>query len=383
MHSYWQHCMRVTVAIGAAALLACTPQPGPTPTQLGQAATRTTAAVLTPTAAPPTATALIATAAATRTPAAPAATATPGLSLVAGQWTMLFYHPGLEQVVLVNGGPDRGKAADDPLELWAWDGAQWTLLSADPDGPRWRNFASAAFDTARQVLVLHGGVQSRGVRLDDTWEWDGQTWTQHTEPGPGPREGAEAAYDAARGQLVVFGGATTGETIAGDTWAWDGAAWTQVATSSPAPRFPITLGYDAAREVVLLYGGHYVGDSGVLEYSDLWAWDGAAWRELSPASPNPGDRIVTRLVFDPMEARVLLFAGGSEPASTEMWAWDGAAWSQRAVDGAPLRSGMGSAYDPGRDVIVAFGGVERPGGTAVTDTWEWDRQTWRCVHGCE
>ena len=56
-------------------------------------------------------------------------------TLTAGQWTHLFYHDELEQVILVNGGPERGKPATDPLELWGWDEEQWSLISADENGP--------------------------------------------------------------------------------------------------------------------------------------------------------------------------------------------------------------------------------------------------------
>jgi len=41
------------------------------------------------------------------------------------------------------------------------------------------------------------------------------------------------------------------------------------------------------------------------------------------------------------------------------------------------------ANDPGRNRLVVFGGVDNPGGTAITDTWEWDGQTWTCVQGCK
>jgi hypothetical protein len=26
--------------------------------------------------------------------------------------------------------------------------------------------------------------------------------------------------------------------------------------------------------------------------------------------------------------------------------------------------------------------VDRPGGAALDDTWEWDREKWICVHNC-
>jgi hypothetical protein len=127
--------------------------------------TPTTVKVETPTFVPPT-----------EAPSPTLPPAEPERTLVAGQWTQLFYQPGLEKVVLVNGGPDRGKPADDPLELWAWDGAAWTLLSADPQGPRWRNFPGASFDTARSRLIIRGGLQDSSHRFEDTWEWDGENW---------------------------------------------------------------------------------------------------------------------------------------------------------------------------------------------------------------
>jgi hypothetical protein len=39
-------------------------------------------------------------------------------------------HAALGQVVLLNGGPERGKPATAPLELWGWDGTQWICMYA-------------------------------------------------------------------------------------------------------------------------------------------------------------------------------------------------------------------------------------------------------------
>lgn len=305
-------------------------------------------------------------------------------ALTAGQWNTLFYHPLLEQVILVNGGPDRGKQADDPLELWAWDGVNWKLLSADPQGPRWRNFASAAFDTQRNVLVLHGGLQNATNRMDDTWEWDGQTWKQFAVPGPGFREASEMAYDEARGRTLLFGGTNDEFEMLGDTWAWDGSQWTQVSTTGPAPRFPISMVYDAAREMVLLFGGHVVSGNEAVNYNDLWEWDGKSWREILVEGDKPTVRLIAEMVFDPANQRLLLFGGGeSNEFFNDLWSWDGTAWSQTAESGAPARSGMSGAFDVARGKLVAFGGVDKPGGQAITDTWEWDGKEWKCIDGCQ
>ena len=313
-------------------------------------------------------------------PTSPAVDPEPGLA--AGQWNMLFYHPRLQRVILVNGGPDRGKPAGDPLELWAWDGAQWSLVSADPGGPSWRNFVGAAFDTRRNVLVLHSGLQNAANRMEETWEWDGQSWRRFDVPGPGFREGAMMAYDEARGEVVLFGGAGEEFEMLGDTWTWDGNEWTQASTSGPSPRFPSAIVYDAAREKVLLFSGHSVDGNEFIDYEDLWAWDGSTWTEIVVDGDKPGPRNIAQMVYRPSTQEVLLFGGGQDEFLGDLWSWDGTSWTQSSDSGAPTRSGSGGAYDPLRDRLVIFGGVERPGGTAVSDTWEWDGQTWECVWGC-
>jgi hypothetical protein len=309
--------------------------------------------------------------------------AEPGPDLVAGQWNTLFYHPRLQRVILVNGGPDRGKPASDPLELWAWDGAQWSLVSADPQGPAWRNFVGAAFDTQRNVLVLHSGLQNAGSRVDETWEWDGQTWTRFDVPGPGFREGSVMAYDGARGEMVLFGGGGEDFEMLGDTWTWDGNEWTQASTSGPSPRFPSAIVYDAAREKVLLFSGHSVDGNDFIDYDDLWEWDGSTWSEIVVAGEKPGPRNIAQMVYYPPTQEVLLSGGGEAEFLGDLWSWDGTSWRRLSEGGAPARSGAGAAYDPVRDRLVVFGGVERPGGTAISDTWEWDGQTWECVWGCK
>lgn len=310
-------------------------------------------------------------------------TSEPGRTLVAGQWTTLFYHPDLQKVILVNGGPDRGKPAGDPLELWAWDGSEWTLVSADPQGPRWRNFMGAAFDTKRNVLVIHSGLQDTRNRFEDTWEWNGRAWTEFTGPGPGFREGAVMAYDRAREEIVLFGGGNEDFEMLGDTWTWDGSQWTQASTSGPSPRYPSAIVYDAARQKVLLFSGHFVSANDYINYNDFWEWDGSAWREIVVEGEKPSARNIAQMVYNPATEDVLLLGGGEEEFLGDLWSWDGTAWTRIDESGAPARSGMSGAYDPVRDRLVVFGGVDRPGGTAITDTWEWDGQTWTCVWECK
>jgi hypothetical protein len=320
--------------------------------------------------------------------AVPLATGTPystdeALSPALGNWHDMVYHERVGQLVLVNGGPETGKPGTDPLELWGWDGSRWSLLSADPNGPRWRNFASVAYDTGRQVLVLYGGLQSETGQFAETWEWDGRAWVQRAGDGPGPREGAGMAYDSARGKVVLFGGAQMGQMM-NDTWEWDGQSWTQVPSDGPSARFPAGFAYDAARQRVLLFGGHAIDQGGFTTYGDTWLWDGAAWQSVSETGPAPRDG--ARAVFDPQTETILLFGGVQIDPSvqyfTDTWQWDGAQWQEAEVSGPPGRVHPAMAFDPSRGRIVLAGGSNAPG-VLLPDVWEWDGGAWTCVHACD
>jgi hypothetical protein len=137
---------------------------------------------------------------------------------------------------------------------------------------------------------------------------------------------------------------------------------------------------------MLIYGGHDVRTSEDIPFfDDSWTWDGEIWRELLLTGPHPGIRVATSFVFDPIRQQLLMFGGaGLENFHSDLWAWDGSQWNLLAEDtGMPLRSGFNIvAYDASRDVFVLFGGVDRPGGQVVDETWEWDRETWTCAAGC-
>jgi hypothetical protein len=70
------------------------------------------------------------------------------------------------------------------------------------------------------------------------------------------------AYDSATSQLILFGGANT--TIDDDTWAFDGTTWTQLSpATSPPPTTGAALTDDASTGQLVMFGGS--GDSGYSE----------------------------------------------------------------------------------------------------------------------
>ena len=136
--------------------------------------------------------------------------------------------------------------------------------------PPARDYASMAYDSGTGQLVLFGGYDSSsGGFLNDTWTWNGTTWTQQSPTtSPPARDFASMAYDSVTGQLVLFGGlGSSGEL--NDTWTWNGTTWTQQSpATSPSARDFASMAYDSVTGQLVLFGGQ--SSSGNL--NDTWTY---------------------------------------------------------------------------------------------------------------
>jgi hypothetical protein len=144
------------------------------------------------------------------------------------------------------------------------------------------------------MVVLFGGSDNPSSLncLSDTWEWNGITWTQRTPVAAPPGRVYHAmAYDSARGVTVVFGGISmAGGGLMADTWEWNGTNWTQrTPATSPPVRYAHAMVFDSARGVTVLFGGDpfFISGSGS-PLSDTWEWNGTNWTQRAPATPPPG-----------------------------------------------------------------------------------------------
>src|ERR1700761_9022281 len=91
---------------------------------------------------------------------------------------------------------------------------------------------------ASLAAVLLGGASAQAASPSLT------AWAQangssngctDTCPGAPTARGADSiAYDGSTGNVVLFGGVTDGFLNLNDTWTWDGSTWTQVADASDA-----------------------------------------------------------------------------------------------------------------------------------------------------
>jgi hypothetical protein len=232
----------------------------------------------------------------------------PAASPPARSSATMAYDPSSGQVVLFGGAGNSGLLGD----TWTWNGTTWTQQTPAMSPPA-RDTAMMAYDPSSGLVVLFGGQGDGGLdSLGDTWAWNGTTWTQQT-PAMSPPSRAVAAmtYDANSGQMLLFGGNGNGVDLSffNDTWMWNGTTWTQL---SPATSPPLTaqamMAYDANSGQIVLFGG--VNDEGLNVLGDTWTWNGTTWTQQTPVT-SPEARFSAAMAYDASSGQVVLFGGGS------------------------------------------------------------------------
>ncbi|MGH9077861.1 MAG: Kelch repeat-containing protein [Acidimicrobiales bacterium] len=275
--------------------------------------------------------------------------------------------------------------------------ATWDALS--PSGasvPAPRQGGAMAYDGATGQVVLFGGLSGNGILLNDTWLWNGTSWTRaQPTTSPAPTQGAAMAYDDNLRELILFGGETQPSrsdapaVVSNQTWAWNGQSWYLIATPvAPPARMGATMGtYDGGSGQFVLFGGTAIDTAGAGRLlDDTWTFDGSAWTLRGPGS-TPPPRSAAVSSWDPEAGGLVLFGGavsqGPSPGQPEgvttwladTWTWDGQTWAQVATPvSPPARSGATLSYDGDLHAGVLFGG-QGAGGPA-SDTWTFNGSAW-------
>lgn len=142
-------------------------------------------------------------------------------------------------------------------------------------------------------------------------------------------------------------------------------------------------------DLIVLFGGeggtshHLLVDAAISRDGGL-SWSVQSWLE------GPGARVGASLTYVPGDGTFLLF-GGTEThfssacppscASTrpldDLWVYRPAddSWGELTTIGPLARAGHGAAFDPARNSLVVFGGINRGAGDRPTDTFPLD-DTW-------
>ena len=83
------------------------------------------------------------------------------------------------------------------------------------------------------------------------------------------------------------------------------------------------------------------------------------------------------LHYDPHRENVLLFGGVQADGGllNDTWTWNGVSWQQYPVEAPPARGFAAAAFHPAQGAILLHGG--RGEDATFSDTWVWNGQTWQ------
>ncbi len=242
------------------------------------------------------------------------------------------------------------------LEIFSYDGENWTQVVGGGPGPTAPGFGNPNNSIAESMLVF-GGQLYVGTRNNATgseiWRYDGLTWEAVVGGGAAVPSGfgnpgnQGASSMAAYGLQLYVGTYSWGGC---EVWAFDGANWIQSVGAGPSAL--IGPGFGTAcvvAESMQVFGsGLYVG-TGSPGGGEVWAFDGAGWTPLVSSDPSAplgtgfGDPNNTD-VTDMAVYAGSLYAGTSNwNTGCEVWAFDGASWTQSVgnLPGPHPHSGFG------------------------------------------
>jgi len=287
---------------------------------------------------------------------------------------------------LVFGGTASGTPQKD---TYTFINGVWTQITKNLTvSPEARSGASLVWDDFDQEMVLFGGQTAKGFAAN-TWIFNATGWWNVTSAStsfPSARGYSSAFYDPTIQKVVLFGGACKcGPKLApwwtfNDTWEFQGGTWTNVSATINETMPPMEGGYAAWDPVDLegiLYGGTSSA-SGCVNYNRTWTWNGTGWTDAN-LYPNPGNYTQGGLAWDGIDGYMVMFGGSpttgtclSAPAVT--WTFLSGVWTNyTSIVGTATPKGRccnAMAYDPIMKAVVSFGGNSK-GKTPVDNSETW------------
>jgi hypothetical protein len=258
----------------------------------------------------------------------------------------LGYDPVSKRFVVLGGRTDQGNykkprpydvLAFDPAGKWldelpakwdwrlGWKGESWSLTDAAGNTrPNWTVYGTFslgqkyAYDPDTKAFWFYAG--------GSTFKYDpaSKQWTDMKPPTHPEKElggillWSSMCYDTDAKKLVLFGGGNI-QSDRGDagTWTYSPSEnkWVQASPyRSPQPRANSRLVYDPVNKKVVLFGGDELDQL----VSDTWAYETAAemWRPLKPTL-SPPSRAGHAMLWLPKAKKVMLLGGYTYSSTTE------------------------------------------------------------------
>ncbi|MCA8966762.1 MAG: hypothetical protein KDC48_17910, partial [Planctomycetes bacterium] len=280
----------------------------------------------------------------------------------------MVYDSARNRTVLFGGHIWISLPTNNPFnDTWEWDGTTWTQAQVSAPPPTGQETRMTYDESRQRVTMFHSSAYFLSQFSSQVYVYDGVSWQATGTPGGLlPRSFASYVYDPGRQTSVLFGGQPYGGTVAFDTWEWAGAGW------SPIPVRPTAC---ARTGELLLDPGSLRPiqvDLDPTTGGGMFAWDGVTWQQVGGALP-PG-RYQAATCVGPLYSYV---HGGDtyQGVRNDTWGYDGNVWQLLSTNGlATYASGI--AYDYGRSRLVMFGG-KLNGTTLHQETWTFDGASWQ------
>jgi hypothetical protein len=285
---------------------------------------------------------------------------------------------GTHEVVLLDTG-NYPSFSNFLNETWTWSGTDWSNTSpnlTNSNGPLPGRINAAMGYDGTNVMLFGGQAGSAAAGLlNDTWVWNGSTWTQLTPATvPFGRYGTGTSNHGSN-QVVMFGGQNTLYKLL-ETWIWNGSSqtWTQVSIANgvgPAARTDHMMAGNLAGTTVL-FGGQGTNR----QFNDTWTFNGTTWTQLAPAT-SPSIRSDAAMAYDSVNSIWVMFGGKNEYYNLlETWTFNGTTWSQVNVTTGPsARIGAQMCFDTQSGKTILFGGLNATTSYPANDTWAFNGAT--------
>lgn len=269
---------------------------------------------------------------------------------------------------------------------YTWDGVTWTTEVQDTPAPPPRSPGAFVYDPIRQRIVMFGGTTGtplfeQPVFYDDTWEWDGERWTQVAPPTTPDGFQGEAAFHPVMGKVVLLmGNAVAGEVD--DTYTYDGTDWTRVADTLPSEAQGRMRWEPTTQELVLdgltlhaFDGSEWIPSTTPSRNEQTEYFNGSEWVTTTPTVPVAQHSIMNywSAAYIPTSGKIMLAGGAlnSNPApfnvvpetqQTRLYGSSG--WSYGPTSPASMHPAL--AYDPTTNHLMLIAE-----GTFLWDGAEW------------
>jgi hypothetical protein len=282
------------------------------------------------------------------------------------------------KVVLLNNG-SYPASINYLNETWTWNGTTWTNANGvtmfDPSGPLpLRTDMAMSYDGYGNILMFGGRAESltAGV-LNDSWSYStGGTWTKLT-PATVPTSRYKAQMSFLNGVGNVMFGGTSLTILYNETWIYNHSTlnWTlQSPVASPPARTDHCMAASATQ--VIVFGGS--GTNSFL--NDTWSYNGTNWSILAPAT-SPSVRGDAAMVYDTTNNLWVMFGGKNNNSYlAETWTFNGTTWTQRSIGAGPSgRIAPQMSFDNNTNTTIMFGGTSATTNAVVNDTWSFNGST--------